>query len=237
MKTQREFLYFLASLVGQLVVGLLLGFSLLPSFYFLRWSWSVLGTYTDTVLGVLGLGFSLGVAFLLFGNTLLILIVLVRNLFRLRNHEQRAAVVSLVTIKVALYDLLLHLANTFFIPVLKGSYFSLLFYRGMGAKIGKGTLIATHRLWDCDLIEIGEFCIIGSNSSISAHVLQGDRGRMRRVRIGNNVTIGANTSVMPGVVIEDNVIVGPSSLVPMGMRLESGKSYIGVPVKQVSRKD
>lgn len=232
MRTQREFLYFLVSVVGQLIAGLLIGFSLVPSAYFLRWAWSFLEL--DTILGVVGLALALGTAFLLFGNTLLILIVLVRNLFQLRNHEQRAAIVSLVTVKIALYDLLLHLANTFFIPVLKGSYLSLLFYRGMGAKIGRGTLVATHRLWDCDLIEIGESCIIGSNSSISAHVLQGDRGRLRKVRIGNNVTIGANTSVMPGVIIEDNVIVGANSLVPMGMRLERGKSYIGVPVKQVN---
>lgn len=108
------------------------------------------------------------------------------------------------------------------------------FYRGMGAKIGAGTVIATTRLWDCDLIEIGKDCLIGGNASIAAHVIQGNRGRLRRVRIGSRVTIGANSSVMPGVVIEDNVVVGANSLVPQGMHLKQGGIYLGVPVKRVN---
>jgi acetyltransferase-like isoleucine patch superfamily enzyme len=233
MKRYAEILYLIVSILGQLVIGVLLGIAAVPSFYFLLWSWQSLSPAMNTVLGALGIGLSLGIAFLIFGNSLLILILVVRNLFGLRNHEQRAKLVSLVTVKTALYNLMLHVANHFFLSVLKGSYISLLFYRGMGAKIGKGTLIATHRIWDCDLVEIGENCVIGGNSSISAHVAQGDRGRLRKVLIGNNVTIGANASVMPGVVIEDSVVVGANSLVPMGMHLEAGKTYIGVPVKPV----
>ncbi len=233
MKQHADVLYLFVSLLGQLVIAVLLGIAAIPSFYFLRWAWQSFSLTINTVFGALGMGLSLGIAFLIFGNSLLILILIVRNLFGLRNYEQRAKLVSLVTVKTALYNMMLHIANQLFLSVLKGSYISLLFYRGMGAKIGKGTMIATHRIWDCDLVEIGEGCVIGGNSSISAHVAQGDRGRLRKVLIGNNVTIGANASVMPGVVIEDNVVVGANSLVPMGMHLEAGKTYIGVPVKVV----
>jgi NDP-sugar pyrophosphorylase family protein len=86
---------------------------------------------------------------------------------------------------------------------------------------------------DADLIEIGENCIIGGNSSIAAHYAAGARGRLRKVRIGNSVTIGANTAVMPGVVIENNVTVGANSLVALGMHLKSGGTYLGVPVERI----
>lgn len=229
MRANIEPLYFWLSLLSQLIVALLLGLAAAPAIWFIRWILSriTLGSFVEVLLFSLSLGF----AFLLFGNTLLLITVLVRNLFVLRSAEQRGKVVSLLAVKTALYNLLLHTANVFFLSLMRGSFICVLFYRGMGARIGRGTIINTHRLWDVDLIEIGEGCVIGGNASISAHVLQGDRGRLRKVRIGNHVTIGANTSVMPGVVIEDNVVVGANSLVPMGMHLEKGKTYLGVPVQ------
>lgn len=231
MKKYTEALYLLVSLFGQLVVAFIIGIAAVPAVLFWGWAWQLLAPQLYSFSGAFGLGLAIGLAFLIFGNSLLVLILIVRNVFGLRNHEQRAAIVSLAAVRAALYNLLLHLGNQLFLSVIRGSYIGLLFYRGMGAKIGQGTLIITHRIWDCDLLEIGRDCVIGGNASIAAHVTQGERGRLRRVRIGNNVTIGANTSIMPGVIIEDNVIVGANSLVPMGMRLEAGKSYIGVPVR------
>lgn len=227
-------LYPLLSLLSQLLVSLLLGLALLPSFLFLRWTWTQLDGSATTVWGALILCLALGFSFVIFGNALLVVIVLVRRIFRIRNRERKGQVFSFDSLTTGLSNLLLNTASMFYLPVLKSGYFSSWFYRAMGAKIGKGTIIATHRLWDCDLIEIGENCIIGGNSSISAHYAKGDKGRMRKVHIGNSVTIGANTAVMPGVVIEDNVVVGGNSLVPLGMRLKSGGIYVGVPVVRVN---
>lgn len=227
------FLYLLLSLVSQLLVGLILGVALFPAILFLSWVWARLGGLA-TPSSILLFSLSIGFAYLVFGNALLLVIIVIRNLFGLRSREVRGKVVSVESVRTGLYNLLLLVAASFYLAMLKSSYFNQLFYRGMGAKIGKGTIIATHRLWDCDLIEIGENCIIGGNSSISAHYAQGQRARLRKVRIGNSVTIGANTSVMPGVVIDENVIVGANSLVPMGMHLASGGIYVGVPVERVN---
>lgn len=225
-------LYPIVSVLGQLLVGLLIGLALVPSVIFVRWVWSQLpgNTFVDAVL----LCLSVGLGFVIFGNALLLVIILVRTVFRIRNRERRGKVFSLESMGNALYNLLLHVASLYYLPVLKSTYFNLWFYRAMGAKIGRGTLIATHRLWDVDLIEIGEDCLIAGNSSIAAHYAQGNRGRLRKVRIGNRVTIGANTSVMPGVVIEDDVTVGANSLVPLGAHLKSGGIYLGVPVQRMN---
>ncbi|MCW5732916.1 MAG: hypothetical protein KIS73_02255 [Enhydrobacter sp.] len=226
-------LYPYASLLAQLLVGLLLGLALLPSLVWLHWVWQRLAGIQG-LWPLLALGLAAGLAFILFGNTLLLLIVLVRRLFRLGNQEQRAELVSWAGLRAALFNLLLHTAGMFYQPLLKSGYFNVVFYRAMGAKVGKDTMIATDRLWDCDLIEIGDECVIGGNSSISAHYVLGRRAGLRKVRIGNRVTIGGNTSVMPGVVIEDDVVVGGNSLVPIGMRLKSGGVYLGVPVKKIN---
>jgi carbonic anhydrase/acetyltransferase-like protein (isoleucine patch superfamily) len=51
--------------------------------------------------------------------------------------------------------------------------------------------------------------------------------------IGNRVLIGIGSTLLDGVVVEDEVVVGAGSLVPPGKRLESGFLYMGSPVKQM----
>ena len=234
MQRSIAILYPFLSIAAQLLVGLLLGLAFWPSFLLLRWTWLSLGGSIGSAWGALLFCLALGFSFVLFGNALLILIVLLRALLRLKNHEQRGQVFSFQAIGHALYSLLLSIASLYYLPVLRNTYFNIWFYRAMGAKIGKGCLISTHRIWDCDLVEIGDNCLIGSNSSISAHYAVGPRGRLRKVRIGNNVTVGPNTSVMAGVTIDDNVTVGANSLVAVGMHLKSGGLYLGVPVERVN---
>ena len=226
--------YSVLSVLSQLIIAVVLGLAALPAFFYLRWISSILISTQMTFWQTLFFCLSLGLAFVLFGNTLLLLIVITRVVFRIRSQEQRGHLFSAAALGSVLYNLLLSLAAFFYLPLLRSSVLIVWFYRGMGTRIGAGTVIATTRLWDCDLIEIGENCMIGGNASIAAHVINGTRGRLRRVRIGNSVTIGANTSVMPGVVIEDDVIVGANSLVPQGMRLKSGGTYLGVPARKVN---
>jgi serine acetyltransferase len=227
-------LYSLLSIISQLIIALVLGLAALPAFFFVRWTSSVLISTQSSIWTVILFCLSLGFAFVLFGNTLLLLTVIFRVLFHMHSHEQRGNLFSLAALGSVLYNLLLSLAAFFYLPLLRSSILIVWFYRGMGARVGSGTVIATTRIWDCDLIEIGRNCMIGGNASIAAHVINGVRGRLRRVRIGNSVTIGANSSIMPGVVIEDGVIVGANSLVPLGMRLKLGGIYLGVPVRKVN---
>jgi serine acetyltransferase len=234
MNSGTKLLYAFLSIVSQLIAAILLGLAALPAFYIVSWSTSVFASSPTSFFDAFIFCLSLGLAFVVFVNTLLILIIAVRALFRIRSLERRGQLFSLAALGSALYNLLLQLAALFYLPLLRSSILIVWFYRGMGCQIGPGTVIATTRLWDCDLIEIGEDCMIGSNASIAAHVINGSRGRLRRVRIGSRVTIGANSSVMPGVVIDDDVLVGANSLVPQGMHLKKGGVYLGVPVSKIN---
>ncbi len=67
-----------------------------------------------------------------------------------------------------------------------------------GAKIGEGT-----KIWHFSHVmgkaEIGKNCVLGQNTFIADNV-----------KIGNNVKIQNNVSVYTGVIIEDDVFLGPS---------------------------
>ncbi len=73
---------------------------------------------------------------------------------------------------------------------------------------------------DVDKVTIGDYCMIGPNSIISTvnHPLSA-KGRREKlsitkpVIIGNDVWIGANCVILPGVTIGNNVIVGAGAVV------------------------
>jgi carbonic anhydrase/acetyltransferase-like protein (isoleucine patch superfamily) len=51
--------------------------------------------------------------------------------------------------------------------------------------------------------------------------------------IGNRVLVGIGSTLLDGVVVEDDVVIGAGTLVPPGKRLASGYLYMGSPCKQV----
>ncbi|MFA0491375.1 acyltransferase [Vibrio splendidus] len=58
---------------------------------------------------------------------------------------------------------------------------------------------------------------------------------IKRINIGDNVFVGARTTILPGVDIGDDVIIGAGSLV--NKKLESGFVYAGVPARKISSLD
>ena len=62
-------------------------------------------------------------------------------------------------------------------------------------------------------IQVGKNSIIGFNSTLLAHEYLIDEYRIGDIVIGDEVMIGANTTVLPGVTIGDGAIVSAASLV------------------------
>ena len=69
----------------------------------------------------------------------------------------------------------------------------------------------------CFLIEIGNNVTFSIRVTLMAHDASTKNTlgytKIGRVRIGNNVFIGANTTILPGVTIGDNVIIGANGVV------------------------
>ena len=89
-------------------------------------------------------------------------------------------------------------------------------YRSIGIKVGKNVAIGLEVTFDIffpELIEIGDNTLIGYHSTLLCHELLINKWKKGPVRIGRNVMIGANTTVLAGVVIESGATVSACSLI------------------------
>ena len=104
-----------------------------------------------------------------------------------------------------------------------------------GVKIGRNCKIQSHA-FICELVEIGDFCFISHgamfiNDTFSiGHPAGGDKSHWRSTTIGNYVSIGTNSTILP-VKIVDNVVVGAGSVVTKDI-LHSG-IYAGNPARKL----
>ncbi len=89
-------------------------------------------------------------------------------------------------------------------------------YRLIGIRVGRQTAIAFKVTMDIlfpELIRIGRNTIIGYNTTILAHEYLVNEYRLGEVEIGDEVLIGANTLILPGVQIGDRAVVAAGSVV------------------------
>lgn len=89
-----------------------------------------------------------------------------------------------------------------------------------GMKVGKNFNRLGGCIFDpshCFLIQIGDNVTLAPSVHILAHDASTKREldytKIGKVVIGNNVFIGANTTVLPGVTIGDNTVIGAGSVV------------------------
>jgi acetyltransferase-like isoleucine patch superfamily enzyme len=83
-------------------------------------------------------------------------------------------------------------------------------------KVGDETAVALMVMMDImfpERISIGRNSIIGYNTTILAHEYLIKEYRLGDVVIGDEVMIGANTTILPGVTIGDGAIVSAGTLV------------------------
>ncbi len=112
------------------------------------------------------------------------------------------------------------------------------FYRMLGMKIGDNTLVGGTIMDPC-LTKIGNNCTIGLFAVLYGHIHDYEKEKMYldKIKIGNNVVIGAGAIIMPGANIEDNVKVAAGSVVKKGQNLKKGRIYGGIPAKEVKKKN
>ena len=120
------------------------------------------------------------------------------------------------------------LIRTHFIPV----PLMRLIYLALGARLGENTYSAG-TLLDPPLTEFGDNCIIGHDAVIFCHAIEGQYFSLSRVKVGNNVTIGATAVIMSGVTIGDGAIVSAGAVVPKGCHIGANEIWGGVPAKRI----
>ena len=102
-------------------------------------------------------------------------------------------------------------------------------------KIEKNCKIQSHT-FICELVTIGNNTVIAHGVMFINDLFSiggpanGDKNLWKETKIGNNVSIGSNTTILP-VTICDNVVIGAGSVVTKDIK-ESG-IYAGNPAKKI----
>jgi len=132
-------------------------------------------------------------------------------------------------VKVIIYFFVIYLAR--FSPS-----FSLknIFYRMIGVKVGRDASVGLMVMLDVFFpgqIEIGDNVVIGYNTTVLGHEFLVREWRIGRVVIEKDVTIGANCTLLPGIIIGEGAVVSAMSLVNRDIPPHS--FWGGVPVREI----
>ncbi|MDA3835799.1 MAG: acyltransferase [Spirochaetales bacterium] len=104
-----------------------------------------------------------------------------------------------------------------------------------GVKIGSGCKIQSHA-FICELVSIGDDCFISHGAMFINDIFseggpaRGRKDLWKSTVIGNNVSIGTNSTVLP-VKICDNVVIGAGAVVTKDI-VEPG-IYAGNPARKI----
>ena len=212
------FLYLLA-------VGLL-GLSIFPGATFCYFVWGQ--TMACPVWSkILLLCFSLVAGYFLYGFVLIFLVGGLRAIFRLNLHEAEYPMVSIGAAKWYVTNALQLLVSITFMDFVLLTPFANLFYRLMGAKLGRNVQINSKFCADISLLEIGDGSVIGGHATVIGHSFERDKLILKKVKIGRHVVVGLNAVILPGAEIGDGALIAAGAVVPKNMRIAPKSVYLG----------
>jgi len=186
-------------------------------------------------LRILSISFSLAGLYFIYGITLILVVAFCRVIFRLNLKEGEYPYFSIGAMKWAFTNAFILLVKVTFMDFMMLTPLNILFYRMMGAKIGKRVQINSKKLADISLLEIGDDSVIGGDVTLICHVAERGRLKLKPVKIGSKVTVGLNSIILPGVEIGDSSIIDVSSLIRKGEKIPSRSIMSGIPAKNIRR--
>ena len=102
-------------------------------------------------------------------------------------------------------------------------------------KIGDCTKIQSHS-FICELVDIGKDCFIGHGVMFINDLFaidgpaRGDKSLWKQTKIGDNVSIGSNATILP-VTVCSNVVIGAGSVVTIDIKIAG--VYAGNPARLI----
>ena len=204
----------------------ILGVAIFPGAYFLYQLW-IHTAQLSAFLRILYFCFGFVGGYFLSGTMLMFLVSLVSVIFRLKLKEGEFGVGSLEIFKWVFVNAFFMVVKVIFLDLILLTPYCALFYRMMGAKIGRNVLINSKNVADLSLLEIGDNSTIGGSATIIAHSFEKGGLKLKKVKIGKNVIIGLNSVVFPGVEIGDNALIAAGAIVPKDTHVAANTTFLG----------
>jgi non-ribosomal peptide synthetase-like protein len=129
----------------------------------------------------------------------------------------------------ALYEFL---ATPLALDALHGTPLLPLYFRLLGAKVGKGVYLHTTGLIEFDLVTIGDHCSINQDSVLQTHLFEDRVLKASTLNVGNYCDIGAYSIVLYDSRMEDHSQLDSLSLLMKGETLPTGTAWTGIPARR-----
>lgn len=113
--------------------------------------------------------------------------------------------------------------------LLAGSPLMSLYYRLMGAKIGKNCIIDTHLCSSWDNLFIGDNTSIGNETQLMGCVVEDGYLKIGKINIGNNCFVGIHSYVGMNTHMHDNSKLGDISALQNNQQIKADESRQGSP--------
>ncbi len=176
---------------------------------------------------IFALCLALVAAYFLHGLFLILLVGTLRIIFQLNLKEAEYPLVSLGTAKWFIINALQTLVSITFMDFVLLTPFASLFYRLMGAKLGRNVQINSKFCADISLLEIGNGSVIGGHATVIGHSFERDKLILKKVKIGRHVVVGLNAVILPGAEIGDGALIAAGAVVPKNTRIAPKAVYLG----------
>ncbi|KAM1805985.1 hypothetical protein ACFX11_029181 [Malus domestica] len=178
--------------------------------------------FSNVPLGIIYSSISLAVAYLAYG---IVLSFLTGALTRLISSNQEKKTTHFRTWLCHRVTIACHLR---FAKLLSGTEAFCMYMRLLGAKVGKHCSVrAINPISDPKLISLGSGVHLGDFSRIIAGYYSSHGFVSGKVEVHDNSVVGSESVVLPGSVIQKDVILGALSVAPVNSVLQAGGVYIG----------
>ena len=231
---ESSFIQIPVTLITYTFYGLILGVSLFPGGTLITVALRYYGfaikdgqgwiMYSSLFMVCLVIGISL---FLFFISGLILMGVIIRIL-SLGIKPGSYEVATLTVFRWLIFSGIYTMAVTLLLPVIPMTFFSMLFFRIIGCRIGKNSQINSYMLNDAYLLEIGNNVIVGGQTDISCHIFENNKLILKPIRIGDNTMIGAHCYISPGVTIGKNCMIGLNSYIRQGKTIPDNTKLTSV---------
>lgn len=120
---------------------------------------------------------------------------------------------------------------------LQGSPVMRVYWRLLGAKVGRDVIISDYEAGAIDLIEIGDGTTFGSKTTFANGEAIGDKLIIGRITIGRDVCAGASVVFGHDCVIGDHVEIGDLTAIPPRAQIAEAEIWDGSPARKTGTVD